>query len=107
MELHKKLGLKEDLLQQIKNTISNNSKIKKAVIFGSRARGSFRKNSDIDIAVWSDALSPSELNMLKFQLESLNTALTFDLLHFEKLCKAELKKNIEGEGITIYAKAKS
>lgn len=107
MELHEKLGLKRDLLEQIKNIISKNTKVERAAIFGSRVNGNYRKNSDIDIAVWSDNLTSNELNILKDSLEYLDTALMFDLLHFEKLSKLELKNNIEKDGILIYAKGKN
>jgi uncharacterized protein len=104
LELHEKLGLKRDLLEQIKNIISKNIKVERAAIFGSRVNGNYRNNSDIDIAVWSDNLTSNELNILKDSLEYLDTALMFDLLHFEKLSKLELKNNIEKDGILIYAK---
>jgi len=37
----------------------------------------------------------------------LDTALDFDLLNFERLTKAELKKNIETEGVEIYVRKES
>lgn len=107
IELHEKLGLKKDLLLNIIKVICENPQIERAVIFGSRAKESFKPNSDIDIAVWSHNLTAVELNLIEEKLDSLNTALRFDLLHFERLDKLQLKNNIEKDGVLIYAKRKA
>jgi predicted nucleotidyltransferase len=102
MELHENLGIKKDLLLQIQYIISKCSHVKKAVIFGSRARGDYKINSDIDIAIIGENVSYKDLNFIENGLSELNTALDFDIVPFEKISKTELRKNIYQDGVEIY-----
>ncbi len=58
--------------------------VERAVVFGSRALGSARKGSDIDIAVWG-ALSQRQLAALLGALEALPLPWRFDLVHVDDL----------------------
>lgn len=46
------LGLKEEDLQYIIDNIKRFPEIKKAIVFGSRAKGNYKVGSDIDIAIF-------------------------------------------------------
>ncbi|MCX7950831.1 MAG: nucleotidyltransferase domain-containing protein [Clostridiales bacterium] len=94
-------GISEKLLEDIINIISNEKDIIKASIFGSRARGDFRKNSDIDICIYGD-LDSIKFNLLIDKFNELNTPLDFDIINFEKIKKDELKNNIIKYGVIIY-----
>lgn len=94
-------GISEKLLEDIINIISNEKEIIKASIFGSRARGDFRKNSDIDICIYGD-LDSIKFNLLIDKFNELNTPLDFDIINFEKIKKDELKNNIIKYGVIIY-----
>lgn len=74
---------------------------KKVILFGSRARGDFRENSDYDIA-FKQLKSPElwpEFS-LKSQEEPI-TLLRVDLLEYEK-CTPNYKENIDSEGRLLY-----
>lgn len=97
-----KYGIKYELICNIKNIFSNYP-IKKAFIFGSRAKGTYRKNSDIDIAILADDnINSTTLNMIRNELEKLNTVLCFDVIDFSNTSKPTLQENILKEGILIY-----
>ena len=49
MEL-KDTGIKESLIEEIRD-LARRYSIDKVILFGSRARGDFRRTSDIDLAV--------------------------------------------------------
>lgn len=104
MELHETLGITSELLEKIRGIILRYSKINKAVIFGSRARGNYKKTSDIDICIYSREMSPMDINLVEDELRQLNTPLDFDLVHFERISKEALKCNIEKDGVEIYVK---
>lgn len=73
-------------------------KIKKVILFGSRARGTNGERSDIDIAV-------SGGDTAKFSLEideEAHTLLMFDVVDLDGYVSEELKKEIERDGIVIY-----
>jgi len=48
-----RFGFKPGDLETIVQTLSKFPEIKKAVIFGSRAKGTYQAGSDVDIAVWA------------------------------------------------------
>ena len=75
--------------------------IQKVILFGSRARGTHRERSDIDIAV-----SGGDFDEFYWMVnEEAWTLLMFDIVDLNKRISDELKKEIERDGITIYEKA--
>lgn len=72
----------------------------KIVLFGSRARGDNHDRSDIDLAIYG---MPKE-NRAWFwsDIDDLPTLLKFDLVHVDTDTNAELVKNIEKDGVTLY-----
>lgn len=71
-------------------------------LFGSRARGDHKERSDIDLAIYGIP----EDNQARFwsDVDDLPTLLQFDLVHVTEDTDAELVKNIEKDGVTIYEK---
>lgn len=71
------------------------------VLFGSRARGDHRYNSDIDLAVYG----MPQANRARFWLdaEELPTLLKLDIVHIEPGMDPVFLKNIEQDGVTLYA----
>lgn len=95
-------GIKPELLSDVRNIFSNYS-VEKAYLFGSRAKGTYKQNSDIDIAVSSDDnLNSTTLNMIRNDLEKIDTALCFDILNLDNINKPSLQENILKEGVLIY-----
>ena len=46
-----KFGLNDNTIEAIQKVFETNSKIDKAIVFGSRAKGNYKEGSDIDLAV--------------------------------------------------------
>jgi predicted nucleotidyltransferase len=95
-------GISESILLNIKTVFSNFREIEKAVLFGSRAKGNFYEGSDIDIAVFGEKLNFEKVLDISIDLDKIDLLQTIDLVHFEKIKEAELKKHIERVGIKIY-----
>lgn len=93
-------GLSEDIVQQITNSISN-YKIDKAVIYGSRGRGDFRPESDIDIAIYGENLSDTDFSKLCWDIEGLPIIFKIDIVHVEKLSNVDLINNIKRDGMAL------
>lgn len=66
------------------------------------ARGDFSKVSDIDIAVFSEDISDRDFNLLTDEINQIDTALSFDVVHYNKLTKASLKNAILKDGVVLY-----
>ena len=97
------MKLAKGLTKHIINEILLYKKPEKVMIFGSRATGHAQETSDIDIAVFGKNWTDRDINLVRHRLdENVKTALKFDVLHFYRLKKASLKKNILREGHVIY-----
>lgn len=96
-------GLTEKDLMYILDGIRKHSEINKAIIFGSRAIGNYKKGSDIDLAITGDKITKDILNELDDYLnEVCPIPYFFDLLHYENLSNENLKKHIDEYGKIIY-----
>ncbi len=96
-----KFGLKEEHLKGIVDVISQEDKVEKALIFGSRARGDYRDTSDIDIAIYAKKMDSTDFNLLRDKLEQLDIIYKIDVVDLYRLSKEGLVKNIEEEGKII------
>ncbi|MDD6477654.1 MAG: nucleotidyltransferase domain-containing protein [Eubacteriales bacterium] len=74
--------------------------VKKLVLFGSRARGTNTKSSDIDLAVYGGRFDQFYEDIQ----EKTWSLLTFDLIDMNGNITADLKKEIQRDGVIIYEK---
>ncbi|HPV21777.1 MAG TPA: nucleotidyltransferase domain-containing protein [bacterium] len=74
--------------------------VEKAVLFGSRARGDNRENSDIDIAFYTD--NKEIFHFLKDEMDQIDTILKIDLFDAKNIKKQPLLDGIKKDGIIIY-----
>ena len=70
------------------------------LIFGSRAKGNYKNNSDIDIAVKGN-INDSEEMMIRNDFDLLEIPYTIDLVFVNKIEKESLLKSIKKEGIRL------
>ena len=74
------------------------------ILFGSRARGNHRENSDVDLAVKAARLSKDDWNRLLVAIDEEPLTLhRVDLVHFEEM-DADYKANISAEGKRLYVR---
>ena len=92
-----KYGLSEEIYNKIKNIVNkyNNYEFK---IFGSRARGDYKSNSDIDIVVIGCVESKEQFN-IKDEFDLLDIPYTIDLIFMQDIIKEELIESIKREAI--------
>lgn len=97
-----KYGLKDDVLESIINVFTKNFKIKKVLLYGSRAKGNYKNGSDIDLTLIGKDIDILELNNILLELDELYLPYSFDISIFEKIENKELIDHINRVGITIY-----
>ncbi|UJL47226.1 nucleotidyltransferase domain-containing protein [Virgibacillus sp. NKC19-16] len=102
-----KSGIPELFLEQLLRFCSSNSRIKKVILFGSRARGDFCPSSDIDLAVQTNNATHSEQNLIEDSIQEMPTHLRMDIVFLNRLSKEGLLANIKQEGIIIYEQGKT
>ncbi|QZY55571.1 nucleotidyltransferase family protein [Crassaminicella profunda] len=98
-----KFGLRESDLDYIKKAIGKFTEIEKAAIFGSRAKGNYKKGSDVDIAIYGDYITFDTLSRLHAMLEDQGPLpYFFDIVDYTHLNHKELKEHIDRVGKIIY-----
>lgn len=94
-------GLSEETLAAIRACLQHYPEIVWAKIYGSRAKGSYERGSDIDIAF----SSPTDCSAdLLEALDNLPTPYLFDVTHYESLKHEGLKAHIDRVGVVFYPK---
>ncbi len=98
-------GLLDRDVEYLQESLKNFREIEKAVIFGSRALGNYKKGSDVDIALFGTNITPGTISRLAFQLnEESPLPYFFDLLHYEQINNPKLKQHILSIGKELYCK---
>lgn len=100
-----RFGLSEVDLQKILFIIASNYKVKKAFIFGSRAKGNYKNGSDVDIALSGINIDLNDISKIASTLnEETNMPYMFDVLNYDKLSNTDLIAHIDTIGIQIYSR---
>lgn len=92
-------GIKEKNIEEIIE-LAKEYGIDKVYLYGSRARGDYKKKSDVDIAV-----TGGDVNGFILAIdEEVSTLLMFDVVGLDSPIQDELLESIKKEGILIYEK---
>lgn len=98
-------GLLDKDINYIINTLRRFPEIEKAIIFGSRAMGNYKKGSDIDLAIVGENITNDILHEVYDYLnEVYPIPYFFDILNYDTLSNKNLKTHINEIGKVIYQK---
>lgn len=92
-------GIRPEVIEEIRN-LAQKYDIEKVILYGSRARGDFRRTSDIDIAVTGGDIARFALDVD----EETSTLLEYDIVNLDRDMQDELRESIEKEGRILYEK---
>ena len=92
-------GIRKEVIEEIRN-FARKYQVKKVILFGSRARGDYKRTSDIDIAVSGGDFAEFALDVE----EETSTLLEFDIVNLDREMQDELREAIEREGKLLYEK---
>ena len=95
-------GLSEEELNKLTILFDKYPTIERVILYGSRAKGTFRIGSDIDITLIGDKVDKSTLNNLEIEIDDLLLAYKFDISIFHQLSNIELIEHIYRVGKVIY-----
>ena len=96
-------GLSEQDLSTIRLVLSRNPRIHCALLFGSRAKGTFRRGSDVDLALVGDGLSREDILETSLALnEETPLPYRFDVVDRDRLESRELVEHIDRVGQKLY-----
>ena len=94
-------GLKAEEIDGIRRVLAAHPAVDKAVVYGSRALGTHRAGSDIDITLIG-RMPWSELNEIETDLDKLNLPYTIDLSLESQIESQALRQHIEEHGQQLY-----
>jgi predicted nucleotidyltransferase len=95
-------GLSDKIFGIIISTFSSNKNIESAILFGSRAKGTYKPGSDIDIVIKGTDLTIDDIIKLQNIFDELDQVYTFDILIFQDITEPALLNHIERAGIEIF-----
>ena len=92
-------NLSDNIVREIVD-LSVRHNIEKVVLFGSRAKGTNSKISDIDLAVYGGNAAMFSLDVE----EEVRTLLMFDVVDMSRKVSEDLRSEIDKYGVVIYEK---
>ena len=92
-------GIRQQVLDEMIG-LAEKYGIKRVKLFGSRARGDYKRTSDIDLAVQGGDIPRFRLDME----EETSTLLKFDIVDLDSEMQDELRESICREGKILYEK---
>lgn len=97
-------GLPSQAVEKIHAVFTRFPVIEKAVLYGSRAKGTYKTGSDIDLTLYGDLLTAAELGAIVEALDDLLLPYQIDLSIFAQLTHVKLREHIERVGVVFYKK---
>ncbi len=97
-----KYGIEEKIFDEMLVIFKEISQISQVILFGSRAKGTYKETSDIDLAVEFEK-EDKKLLLIR-RLDEMRCALKFDVLNQKQIQNEQLINDIKTEGIVIYQK---
>ena len=92
-------GLDTEDIEAIKKVFSKYSEIENAVLYGSRAKGNNRNDSDIDLTLKGEQITLSQLFEIETELDDLLLPYKIDLSIYHKIENPDFIEHIDRVGI--------
>ena len=97
-------GLSDATVKKIREVLAGFPEVEKAVLYGSRAKGTFKPGSDIDLTLYGPALSFSLLGRIDTALDDLLLPSEMDLSLVASITHPALLDHIRRVGVVLYEK---
>ena len=98
-------GLSGATTEKIRSVFARHPQVEKAVLYGSRAKGTFRNGSDIDLTLFGDGLTHELFSLISRELDDLLLPYSFDLSLFAHIRDADVIDHIRRVGVAFYEKS--
>ena len=97
-----RFGLSEAIIQRLCAVLAQYPQVEQAVLYGSRATGTYRNGSDIDLALFGDDLNLQTLCKIMDAIDGLLLPYSVDLIVFERSGDPDLRAHIQQAGVVFY-----
>jgi uncharacterized protein len=100
-------GLSEKELGEIARAFKKFPNIQEAVLFGSRAIGTFKPGSDVDIALKGKVTLQDAARVKALLEEESSLPYLFDIVNYDSIETPAFKAHIDSHGLSIYKRTTS
>lgn len=98
-----KFGLNESTITALQSVLRRYPQIQKAILYGSRAKGTYKAGSDIDLTLVGNAhLNDTLLAQIECEIDDLLLPYTIDLSILDSISDFEVRAHIDRAGIIFY-----
>lgn len=100
-------GLSDAVINQIQAVFDQYPQIDSVILYGSRAKGNYRKGSDIDLTIKLKTGITPDLSLhhrIATQLDDLDLIYTIDLSFYDQIENPDLIDHIQRVGVIFYEK---
>lgn len=102
-----KFGLSKDDIARIIEVFEKYPQLDEVVIYGSRALGTYKPASDIDLALTGKDIDLNTQQQIEFDLDDLLLPYKFDISNFQKITNPEFLSHIQRVGKPFYKRKKT
>lgn len=99
-------GLKPGVIDRMNAVFTGFPEVAQVILYGSRAKGNFKRGSDIDLCLVGDVLSLPTLLKIDTELDDLLLPYKIDLSIRKQIDSPELLLHIERVGTCFYRRTK-
>lgn len=97
----------DDELNLLCSLFARHKEIEQVILYGSRARGTHKPFSDVDITLLGIGLTRSHLSRLMAEIDESSLPYFFDISLFAKLTNPDLIEQIERTGVVLYQRGEN
>ncbi|GAA4465884.1 hypothetical protein GCM10023093_18850 [Nemorincola caseinilytica] len=95
-------GLPDEDIEQIVKAIATMPKVSCVTLFGSRAMGTYRAGSDIDLAIAGEGITFNDISDIYTSLERLGMLYSFDLQNIASITDNALLDHMDRVGKVLF-----
>lgn len=95
-------GLPDSTVAAIHGVLARYPAVERAVLYGSRAKGTHKPGSDIDLTLFGPALDARLLSSIAEELDELLLPYMIDLSLYEQIGHEGLREHIDRVGVEFY-----
>jgi predicted nucleotidyltransferase len=105
--MNRRHGLSAKTVAQITGVLASFPEVERAVLFGSRAKGTQKPGSDIDLALVGEALGWRTIGNLYDALDDLLLPYRFSLILFDSTTDPDVTAHIARVGVVLFQREPS
>lgn len=97
-------GLPQHALERLRDVFRQWPQVERVILYGSRAKGTYRRGSDIDLCVVGEDLGVVDLLKLEGEIDDLLLPWKVDLSLRHQIADPDLLGHIERVGTSLYSR---